>query len=163
MYNFTNILKNKTTIFVCVIFLAVITNIGYAQEKDDSQGIDAATVSLPTKDNNDLRIPRMTANGKFRVSITPGIDPVPINRIHSWALRVETASGESVQDADIVINGGMPAHNHGMPTVPIVSKGIGDGYYVIKGMKFQMPGHWTVTMKITDHAVSDIVLYDLTL
>ena len=81
----------------------------------------------------------MTAEGKFRATISPELDSVPISRIHSWALGVVTPSGEPVQDACITTNGEMPARNHGMPTAPIVSDASGDENYVVKGMKFQMP------------------------
>jgi hypothetical protein len=125
------------------------------------QGMSGRMGSEETVD--DLGSPRMTDQGRFQVTITPDLDPVPINRIHGWRLHVETASGEPVEAAEITVEGGMPAHNHGMPTAPAVSGAPGNGDYLVEGVQFQMPGHWVVTLTINSNNVSDTVSYDLML
>ena len=36
----------------------------------------------------------------------------------------------------------MPEHGHGFPTVPEVTEYLGDGKYLVEGLKFSMPGWW---------------------
>lgn len=101
--------------------------------------------------------------GKFRVSYTSKLQPIVINRIHSWVLHVETAAGETVENADISIDGGMPAHNHGLPTVPIMTRYLGDGDYLIEGMRFHMQGAWELYFTIHSGDLLDTVVIPLEL
>jgi hypothetical protein len=77
-------------------------------------------------------------------------DGVPeINRIHSWILHVETSSGRNIEGATISVSGGMPEHDHGLPTKPRVTADLGNGDYRLDGMRFHMSGTWEVTITIT--------------
>ncbi len=87
--------------------------------------------------------------GKFTVSYKSDLDPVTINKLHTWTLHVADSAGKPLDNATVAIDGGMPEHNHGMPTQPIVTP-LGGGDYRAEGMKFQMPGWWTVTVTVTD-------------
>ena len=87
------------------------------------------------------------AQEKFKVSYKSQVEPLPLNRIHSWVLHVETADARPVEDASIEVDGGMPAHNHGLPTQPVVTE-IGNGDYLVKGLKFSMTGHWEMWFEI---------------
>ena len=83
-----------------------------------------------------------TRDGKhFRVSYKSKVEPLPLNRIHSWILHVDTLNDKPVGKATISVHGGMPAHKHGLPTQPEVTEtGIGD--YLMEGLKFSMTGIW---------------------
>ena len=70
-------------------------------------------------------------------------------------LHVETAAGAPVVDAEITLTGGMPAHNHGMPTQPQVTKNMGHGDYLVEGMRFHMAGDWVITLTISAAAGQD--------
>ena len=78
---------------------------------------------------------------------TPGGAP-QINRMHSWVLYVEDGRGEPVENADIEVDGGMPAHDHGLPTRPRVTEELGDGYYRLDGVRFHMGGEWEMLFTI---------------
>ena len=93
--------------------------------------------------------------GLYRVSYKSDLDPIEINKIHNWVLHVETADGDPVTDAKITIGGGMPAHNHGLPTQPSVTKNLGHGDYLVEGMRFHMLGDWVITVTITASAGHD--------
>lgn len=86
--------------------------------------------------------------GLYRVSYKSELDPIVINKIHNWVLHVETPDGKPVVDAKIMIGGGMPAHNHGLPTQPSVTKNLGHGDYLVEGMRFHMLGDWEITVAI---------------
>lgn len=89
-----------------------------------------------------------TTLGRYRVSHASTLAPIAINRIHSWVVQVTDAAGGPVEDAGIEISGGMPAHDHGLPTAPQATAYLGDGRYLIEGMKFHMGGAWEVLLTV---------------
>ena len=99
----------------------------------------------------------------FKVSYVSKDLPIPIGRITSWTLRVETADGHPVKDADITIDGSMPEHGHGLPTQPEVTKRMEDGEYILQGLKFSMPGWWVITLRIKAQDLEDTVTFNLIL
>jgi len=105
----------------------------------------------------------LSAEGYYRVSVDSRLDPIVINRIHSWVIRVTTASGEPVSDAMLTVGGGMPVHDHGMPTNPRMTRNYGDGRYLIEGMRFHMNGDWEIAVEIVVQDRHDAVVILLTL
>jgi hypothetical protein len=99
----------------------------------------------------------------FSVSFVSSLEPIPINRIHNWELTVVTAAGEAVDDAEIAVEGGMPAHDHGLPTRPRVAEELGDGRYRIEGLRFHMAGRWEIWVTIRAHGRTDTVTISLDL
>lgn len=91
-------------------------------------------------------------DGIYRVTLFANEYPLPLNKIHSWTAHVETAEGEIVENAKIRIHGGMPAHNHDYPTTPRVKQYLGNGDYIIEGVKFSMPGEWEMRLNIKEEA-----------
>ena len=91
----------------------------------------------------------------FKVSYTSSIQPVEINRIHEWVLHIETVDGDVVEDAEVSIEGGMPAHDHGLPTQPRVTEYLGAGNYRVQGIRFHMSGEWLLTIGINDGRMID--------
>jgi len=116
-----------------------------------------------TPDDLDTSTSRETDNGVFAVTVSPELDPLAINEIHSWIIHVETPNGEPVEQAAIVVGGGMPEHNHGFPTVPEVTKELGGGDYRIEGVKFNMSGWWELMLTIDADGESDSVTFNLIL
>jgi hypothetical protein len=118
---------------------------------------------VPAGADLDLSSSKLTDDKIFSVSYTSDTDPVPINKIHSWTLTVETADGRPVIDAQIALDGDMPEHGHGLPTEPEVTMELPNGVYLIEGMKFSMPGWWTLTFSITTREKEDRVTFNLML
>jgi hypothetical protein len=110
----------------------------------------------------DLATSQPSTQGLFNVSYQSELDPVTINRLHTWTVHVESADGQAVDGATVTVDGGMPEHNHGMPTQPIVTA-IGGGDYRAEGMKFQMPGWWTVTVTVDAAGQQDSSTFHLML
>jgi hypothetical protein len=106
---------------------------------------------------------RLTDAGLFEISYTPELEPLAINEMHSWTIHVESADGQPVEDAEITVDGGMPQHGHGLPTAPQVTEYLGNGDYLVEGMKFNMPGWWTLTFNVNDAGQTDAVTFNLTL
>lgn len=111
----------------------------------------------------DTATDRMTDNALYRVSFHSDLDPVAINQIHSWTLHVETADGRPVENAAIIVGGGMPQHGHGLPTRPQVTEYLGDGNYRVEGLRFQMGGWWEVSFDIAADGQQDAITFNLIL
>jgi len=89
---------------------------------------------------------------------TPAGDP-EINRMHTWILRVENEAGVEIEGALVEVDGGMPKHNHGLPTKPRVTEELGGGEYKLEGMRFHMSGYWEIVVKVTtDDGTSTVTI-----
>ena len=111
----------------------------------------------------DTSTTRTSATGIYRTSIVARPNPVPTNQIHSWTIHVENANGDPVDGATIKVDGDMPQHGHGLPTRPQVTKNLGNGDYLVEGMKFQMGGWWVVDFTITSGDKTDTVRFNMIL
>jgi hypothetical protein len=106
---------------------------------------------------------RVSENGLFRVSYMSSQNIVPVNQMHQWTLHVETVDGQPVEGATIAVDGDMPEHGHGLPTRPQVTKYLGNGDYLVEGMKFQMGGWWVMDFTITANSHTDAVHFNMKL
>ncbi|MFK7913255.1 MAG: cytochrome-c peroxidase [Pseudomonadales bacterium] len=107
----------------------------------------------------------LTERGAYRVILEPQErdQPIPVGRLHAWEVTVETADGERFIPGQISIGGGMPAHGHGLPSAPAVTRHLGNGRFLIEGMLFNMTGAWQLRLAITgpaglDHYVRSLQL-----
>ena len=100
--------------------------------------------------------------GVYTVSFKSSLDPIEINRIHSWVLHV-FADGKPITGAAISVSGGMPAHDHGLPTRPRVTEELNQGSYRLDGIRFHMSGEWEVTVEISAGGQSDTAVITLQL
>jgi YtkA-like len=89
----------------------------------------------------------VTSKQKLFMAVVTHPDPLPVERLHVWTVRLLDRKHHAVTRARIKITGDMPAHGHGLPTAPIaVSRG--RGVYELQGMMFQMPGLWYVQLRV---------------
>lgn len=129
--------------------------------KSESSTLEKGSNTPPT--NLDTSWTQTSAKGLYRGTVTPNLDPIEINQLHSWKLHIETADGRPVDDATVTIHGDMPGHGHGLPTEPAVTQKLGNGDYLVEGMKFQMTGLWYVEFGIASGGNSDTLRFDFTL
>lgn len=109
----------------------------------------------------DLSTHRKSENGHFVVSYVTNPESPQLNQLHSWTLHIESAHGHPVENAQVMITGDMPQHGHGLPTEPVVTQYLGDGDYLVEGVKFQMPGWWVVKFMVNGGEMSDSVTFNL--
>ena len=103
-------------------------------------------------------------NGTFTVTLDSQAEKaVEINEFLEWIVTIKTADGEAVTPARVSVGGGMPAHGHGLPSQPQVSEHLGDGKYLLKGLKFNMMGNWKIDLDIQSRSLSDQVSFDIKL
>ena len=86
---------------------------------------------------------------------------VEIGRFQHWLLRLTDQNSEPVFPAQIRIGGGMPDHGHGLPTQPQITEYLGDGTYLIEGVKLNMAGTWFIVFEISSSEISDQVQFEL--
>lgn len=101
-----------------------------------------------------------SVDNRYRATLSSQLTPLQINQIHAWQLDLATAEGQSVVEAVINFDGGMPEHNHGFPTAPVVSE-VGNGIYLIEGVKFQMGGMWQMTFDVEANGYHDRLIFDV--
>lgn len=133
-----------------VLAFAIFTGVMMTRMSDVPSDLDYSTT-------------RSSDNGLFNVSYTPSTGTVPVNQIHQWTLHVETTDGQIVEDATISVDGDMPQHGHGLPTRPQVTEYLGNGDYLVEGLKFQMGGWWLMDFTITANGQADAVHFNMML
>jgi hypothetical protein len=97
----------------------------------------------------------------FRLGYESHLQPLRINTMHGWTLTLETPAGEPIGDAEILVSGGMPEHDHGLSTAPRVTRQMEGGRYVVEGMKFHMSGRWEIVFQIQTAAEEGRVTVEL--
>ena len=133
-----------------ILVFAIYMGIMMARMSDIPADLDTSTT-------------RSSNNGLFKVSYTPSSSTIPVNQMHQWTLHVETVDGQPVENATISLDGDMPQHGHGLPTSPQVTKYLGNGDYLVEGLKFQMAGWWVMDFVITAQGQSDTVRFNMML
>lgn len=113
---------------------------------------------MPNPDNA-----QVTELGRYRISYASALEPIEINRIHAWVAQVMDADGNPVEGASISITGGMPDHDHGLPTAPRATAYLGEGRYLIEGMRFHMGGAWEVVLNVKSGTGDDALSIPLDL
>ena len=142
----------------CVFWFASVTQGNQATGHSESESRIPSRADLAETES---RI--ASRAGHFQVTFAPDLEPLAINTIHRWVVGVLTAEGTPVPSAEIFIRGGMPAHDHGLPTRPEATRYLGEGRYLIEGMRFHMAGSWEVILGIETDAHSDEVVIPLEL
>lgn len=62
-------------------------------------------------------------------------------------------------DLTIAMDGGMPAHGHGLPTAPKVVATVKVGEYRIEGLKYSMTGEWLLGFMLQSKSMNDKIVY----
>ena len=105
----------------------------------------------------------LTENGHYRVRARPAVPPVALHRMHDWVVGIELAEPSSEIPTAVHFDGGMPAHGHGFVTRPRVTRNLGNGEFLVEGVKFHMPGDWVLLVSVVGRSGSDQVRLPLTI
>jgi len=115
----------------------------------------------PLPDDLDLATTRATENGHYMVTVSPENADYQRNTMHGWIVAITTPEGAPVENAAILVDGGMPQHGHGLPTSPQMTESLGEGRYKVEGVRFNMRGWWEFKLAITADGVSDSITFNL--
>ncbi len=102
-----------------------------------------------------------SASGRWRGELVAPASGPQLNALHAWGLRLERADGRPVAAAIIRVEGGMPEHDHGLPTDPQATASGGAGEYRIEGVRFHMPGLWRLVFDIQAEGERDVLTFEL--
>lgn len=111
-------------------------------------GIAAASMMQPPPADLDLSTVKVSDNGSYRVEIAPDVAELTVGPIHTWTVTLTAPDGAPIESAEIHVDGGMPQHGHGLPTSPEITEYLGDGRYLLEGMKFNMSGWWVINVHV---------------
>ncbi|HEY0157610.1 MAG TPA: FixH family protein [Thermoanaerobaculia bacterium] len=106
--------------------------------------------------------PRTSAQGLYTATLEPAESLRP-RKMQTVRVALRDSAGRAVDGAALTVDGGMPQHGHGLPTRPRVTQSLGDGVYVIEGVRFNMGGWWELKLAIDGKAGSDQVTFNLAL
>jgi|TARA_B110000967_G_scaffold181463_1_gene198620 hypothetical protein len=113
----------------------------------------------------DVRLPDLSGvtDQGFKIEIYSELSPLSINTIHSWHIRVLDRDGEIIELEELNVFGGMPEHDHGLPTQPQVTKRLDNGDYLLEGVRFHMQGLWELQIEFQYAGVDDTTIIDFDL
>jgi hypothetical protein len=106
--------------------------------------------------------PRASAGGRY-VATLEAAQALHPRQMYTLRVTIRDAEGGAIEDAQIVIDGGMPQHGHGLPTRPRVTRALGNGVYEIEGVRFNMGGWWEFKLAITAARGADTITFNLEL
>jgi hypothetical protein len=113
----------------------------------------------------DVRLPDLSGvtDKGLKIEIYSELSPLSINQIHSWHVRVLDRNNEILELEELNVYGGMPEHDHGLPTQPEVTTRLDNGDYLLEGVRFHMQGHWQLQVELQLNGVEDTAIIDFDL
>lgn len=91
-----------------------------------------------------------SVNGRYTVVLRPEKKPIPINEWVDFSIQIRRRDGKRLELTEVALDGGMPAHGHGLPTAPNVLRTEREGELVATGVRFNMAGRWELRVMIVD-------------
>lgn len=104
----------------------------------------------------------MTKEG-LRIEIFSELSPLRINQIHSWRVRILGSNQQKLSVEELVVIGGMPEHDHGLPTQPQITSTLDNGDYLLEGVRFHMQGLWQLQIDFQFNGAAHQALIDFQL
>ena len=98
------------------------------------------------------------AYGRYQATLECGTPP-ETGAFQDCRITFETINGDAANLQLAQVEGGMPAHGHGLPTMPLLRLQT-KGDYRIDGLKYNMPGAWLLGFKIHGELGQDQIVFD---
>ena len=125
----------------------------------------ALLLALCSANAADVRLPDLSGvtDKGFTIEIYSELSPLSINTMHSWHIRVLDRDDQILELEELNVFGGMPEHDHGLPTQPQVTRRLDNGDYLLEGVRFHMQGHWELQIEFQYAGVDDTAIIDFDL
>tara|TARA_B110000858_G_scaffold196741_1_gene256287 strand:+ start:1990 stop:2391 length:402 start_codon:yes stop_codon:yes gene_type:complete len=102
-------------------------------------------------------------DGGLKIEIYSELSPLSINQIHSWQLRVLDDNNRALELEELLVIGGMPEHDHGLPTQPQLTGRLDNGDYLLEGLRFHMQGLWQIHIEMQVNGLVDTAIIEFKL
>ncbi len=113
-------------------------------------------------DSNTPDLTGITTEG-LKIEIFSELSPLRINQIHSWRVRILDKLRQTLVVDKLEVSGGMPEHDHGLPTQPQITSRLDNGDYLLEGIRFHMQGLWQLQIDLLHNGTADQALIDFQL
>lgn len=150
-------MRTKRNLWRHAIWIAALLPVVATGGVFADQMMEAAPADL------DLALSKATDAGLYVSTIAPADGDATIGPLHAWTVTVTTPDGAPVEGAQIGFDGQMPQHGHRLPTAPQMTETLGSGQYLVEGVRFNMPGWWTISITIDAAAGDDEATYNVVL
>lgn len=102
---------------------------------------------------------RSTAKGSYEVTLTPSNGEIMQNKHFTLDVTLKAKKG-GLENVTVVVDGDMPAHQHGMNTKPeLTARSASESR--VEGMLFHMGGDWVITVDITRDGKKEQALFPI--
>ncbi len=105
-----------------------------------------SVVALHANENNTWTVSQASKNNHYNINLQCDHPPT-LEGFQSCHLTLSDKI-KKIANANILIEGGMPEHHHGLPTSPKIQWDSDTKTYIINGLKFSMPGAWELIFLI---------------
>jgi cytochrome c peroxidase len=122
--------------------------------------LSAALLSVVCGAATATELTAVSQHDAYRLVFAPISDAVPLRELHAWRLRLSTADGIAFMPTQLALDGGMPGHGHGLPSVPQATRLLPSGDLLIEGVSFNMSGRWQWRIGIAGPAGWDTATID---
>lgn len=125
----------------------------------------ALLLAVNSSNAADERLPDISGvtDKGLKIEIYSELSPIIINQIHNWHIRVIDRTGQVLELTDLAVYGGMPEHDHGLPTQPKVTARLENDDYLLEGVRFHMQGFWQLQVELEYEGVGDTAIIDFNL
>lgn len=106
--------------------------------------------------------PRRSTSGAYAASIIAD-EGLAVRKMQTVRVAIVDSMGAPVEGASVAVDGGMPAHGHGLPTQPRVTRALGGGEYLVEGLRFNMGGWWVLHFAVDGSLGQDTITFNLDL
>jgi hypothetical protein len=107
---------------------------------------------------------RLSSLRRYCVELIDVPDPVPLNKPFSMRVKLRPErDGRAVTfRGQLDVRAEMPEHNHGMNTVPRITR-IDDSSFRVEGMNLHMPGRWRILIDVDSDGIVDQSVFEVSL
>ncbi|NNL57220.1 MAG: FixH family protein [Pseudomonadales bacterium] len=154
--------SHNTTSYWATPFPIILALLGLFLLGACGQGAGTDTVAMTNAAKIKAAAPGMRATGRagrYALHIVQPAQQIVVSTgaFQQWQVRIHNAAGSGVHPARISLDGGMPGHGHGLPSQPRVTRHLGDGVYLVEGLKFHMAGSWQLRFRVDAQAGRDLI------
>ncbi|WMP18690.1 hypothetical protein [Thiothrix lacustris] len=111
--------------------------------------------------NTVWRLDQTSSSGRYQATLTCATPPI-VMAFQDCTLTL-TSPQALPSDLLIAVDGGMPAHGHGLPTAPQAVPTHNPGEFRIDGLKYSMLGEWILGFLLHSAASDDKIVFRFTL